>query len=198
MHLRRTPAICGTLGRAKSNRWQRSTTVGSTLAPRSWRARRSCAAAAPRASSGTRSMAAATACAPRRGCRPCGDRPPGRSSRCSRRSRMSSTELLDAASISITSSDVALAIEAHDSHWAARARPSVRSRSSARPRGSSPSRSCPCPANRRTGTRGGPCPARSRCAGSPRRGPGRPRLRTFGGRGGGRAKQGPWARDTRV
>ena len=29
--LRSTPAICGTLGRAKSNRWQRSTTVGSTL-----------------------------------------------------------------------------------------------------------------------------------------------------------------------
>ena len=28
---RSTPAICGTLGRAKSNRWQRSTTVGSTL-----------------------------------------------------------------------------------------------------------------------------------------------------------------------
>ena len=26
-----TPAICGTLGRAKSKRWQRSTTVGSTL-----------------------------------------------------------------------------------------------------------------------------------------------------------------------
>ena len=34
----------------------------------------------------------------------------------SRRSRMSSTELLEAASISITSSDVALAIETHDSH----------------------------------------------------------------------------------
>jgi hypothetical protein len=34
----------------------------------------------------------------------------------SRRSRMSSTELFDAASISITSSEVALAIETHDSH----------------------------------------------------------------------------------
>ena len=30
--LRSTSAICTTLGRAKSNRWQRSTTVGSTLA----------------------------------------------------------------------------------------------------------------------------------------------------------------------
>ena len=29
---RSTAEICGTLGRAKSNRWQRSTTVGSTLA----------------------------------------------------------------------------------------------------------------------------------------------------------------------
>ncbi len=34
----------------------------------------------------------------------------------SRRSRMSSTELFDAASISMTSIDVALAIATHDSH----------------------------------------------------------------------------------
>ena len=38
---------------------------------------------------------------------------------------MSSTELLDAASISTTSSDVAEAIETHDSHVAARRRPSA-------------------------------------------------------------------------
>ena len=109
---------------------------------------------------------------------------------------MSSTELLDAASISMTSSDVASAIERHDVALAARrhgraARPSrrrPRPGSSATPRGSWPSRSCRSRASPRTGRRGGRGRARSRCAGCARRAPGPPRRRTCAGGGDGTAR----------
>ena len=66
-----------------------------------------------------------------------------------------------------------------------------RARSSGRPRGSSPSRSCRCRASRRTGRRGAPCRARPRCAASAPPAPGRPPRRTCGAGGGGRASAAP-------
>ena len=64
----------------------------------------------------------------------------------------------------------------------------ARPRSSGRRRGSSPSRSCRCPASPRTGRRGGPSPARWRCAGCGRHAPGPRRRRTSGAGGGGTAR----------
>ena len=101
---------------------------------------------------------------------------------------MSSTELFDAASISMTSSEVALAIATHESHDAAGLDRRARARSSGTRRGSSPSTSCRSRASRRTGRRGGPCPARRRCAACARRAPGRRRRRRCAGGGGGRAR----------
>ena len=106
----------------------------------------------------------------------------------SRRSRMSSTELFDAASISMTSSDVALAIDTHDSHFPHGSIGRAAARSSGRRRGSSPSTSCPCRGSRRRGRRGGPCPAERRCAGCARRAPAPPRRRRCAGGGDGRAR----------
>ena len=101
---------------------------------------------------------------------------------------MSSTELFDAASISMTSSDVADGDRHARVADAARLDRRAAARSSGRPRGSSPSTSCRCRASRRTGRRGGPCPARRRCAACARRAPGRRRRRTCAGGGGGRAR----------
>ena len=67
-------------------------------------------------------------------------------------------------------------------------------RSSATPRGSSPSTSCPSRASRRTGTRGGPCPARSRWRACGPRAPAPRRPRTSAGGGGGRGWRRPEAR----
>ena len=104
----------------------------------------------------------------------------------SRSSRMSSTELFDAASISMTSSEVAFWIvtQASQTPHGSIVGPA---RSSGRPRGSWPSTSCPSRAIRRTGRRGGPCPARSRCSACGPRAPARRRPRSCGGGGGGRA-----------
>ena len=102
---------------------------------------------------------------------------------------MSSTELLDAASISTTSSDVAAAIARQDSQTPHGVTVGPPFGSSATPRGSSPSTSCRSRASRRTGTRGGRGPARSRCAACGRRAPARRRLRTCGGDDGGTAKR---------
>src|SRR6202008_3620514 len=59
-----------------------------------------------------------------------------------------------------------------------KAPPSVRARSSSRPRGSSPSTSCPSHASRRTDRRGGPCRVPPRGAACARPAPGRPHRRT--------------------
>ena len=106
---------------------------------------------------------------------------------------MSSTELFEAASISMTSSEVARGDRHAGLARAARLASSAPARSSGRRRGSSPWTSCRSRASRRTGRRDGPCPARPRCAACARRAPGRPRRRRCGGGGGGRAK-GPRAR----
>ena len=173
---------------AKSKRWQRSTTVGRTF----WASVVASTKIVEGGGSSSVLRNAFHACG-REHVRlvqdvhlvPAADRRVGDASRSS---RMSSTELFDAASISITSSEVAVG----DRHARLARRRTARSsapcRSSGTPRGSWPSTSCPCRASRRTARRGGPCPARPRCAACARRAPGRRRRRTSGGGGGGRAK----------
>ncbi len=114
--LRTTLAICSTVGRWKSKRWQRSTTVAGTLFA-------SVVASTNTVFGGGSSSvfrnafhaAVESMCASSRMYtlrRPL----TGAYATLSRSSRMSSTELFDAASISITSSDVARAIDTHESH----------------------------------------------------------------------------------
>src|SRR5215207_9157767 len=114
--LRSTVVICSVDGRTKSKRWQRSTTVGSTF----WA---SVVASTKIVFGGGSSSVLRNAfhaceesmCASSRMYTL--DLPPsGASPTRSRRSRMSSTELFEAASISMTSSDDAFWIETHESH----------------------------------------------------------------------------------
>ncbi len=111
-----TPAICSTVGRWKSKRWQRSTTVAGTF----------CASVV--ASTNTVSGGGSSSVFRNAFHAACESmwassrmytllRPlTGANATLSRSSRMSSTELLEAASISITSSDRAAAIARQDSH----------------------------------------------------------------------------------
>src|SRR3954451_12118768 len=104
-----------TVGRRKSKRWQRSTTVGMTLL--------ASVVASTKIVAGGGSSSVLRKAFQAWGESMCASsrmytlyRPlTGAYWTESRRSRMSSTELLDAASISITSIDVALAIDTHDS-----------------------------------------------------------------------------------
>ena len=109
---------------------------------------------------------------------------------------MSSTELLDAASISMTSSDVAAAIAVHDSHLphGSTVGPCSQFRQAARIFAIDV---LPVPASPRRDRRGGPCPAPRHCAACARRAPVRRRPRSCAGGGGGTAR-GRQARDDRV
>ncbi|CAB4909442.1 unannotated protein [freshwater metagenome] len=113
----RTRESCTGVGRWKSKRWQRSTTVGRTLLA-------SVVASTKIVRGGGSSRVLRNAfhaaldsmCASSRMYtlwRP----PTGAKATESRRSRMSSTELFEAASISTTSIDVASAIDRHASQW---------------------------------------------------------------------------------
>ena len=115
-------------------------------------------------------------------------RRPARRRRFSRRSRMSSTELLEAASISITSSEVALAIATHDSQHAARLdrRPVLAVQAGGEDLGHR-RLAGPARADEQVGVVD-LAPARRRCAACARRAPGRRRRRTCAGGGGGTAR----------